>query len=680
MLTKRTMPARARPLPALAGTSNPERMLRHAGFAARVAAAAILAAMLAYAALCSPAVAFAQEDTSASVGITLSPIETIEREEASAPGAGTGSHDTPASIPTSGSTAETTALPRTGDQSVLAIGALLLAALAAGAVLRFGRPGQPAKKMKRRGGADNLLGIVLATCLVTGATPASAAQAIEADDAFPLESSQPAPSEGNSTAKAIPPERQDGPGRTGEADMQAIYVCDNENAPESSKAQGAAPGQSAPSEPIASPLANALPLASASPLALQRSYIDWGDYSYQIIGDPIIGQEMSIQFTPGPEIDDSIQPVYTWYYTPFETSSPEVVISRTASAIIPEKALGMKLRCKIEDAQDRVDLTLIFVIGACGYELTGSTIITGQPISGSTLRATFRELPVDCSPKVTWYSGARQNTAEKYLGQGTSLRLNNTMVGKYITVWVEDASHRYVGRRTATIGPVQKERPNAPDILETTLSPNGTLSVLCRTNSSPEQQTSSISLECKGANGQWREIDRKTPPNIQATCEVDFSADLSEEFRNGGSIFVRAVSRNQAGTSATSSEHTVSAQIGITVPLSLECRVAGDGSVSSEIQLVQNTGTLNMAIERIETTLMPGMEADNDWTCFSDGSILFQGKFGSSAPAIERLVVAPGRSLPVGWSTEKVGFGAIEPSSTPMVYGTVTYVVSPALG
>lgn len=679
MSRKRTKPARARPFSAQAHARGPKRVLCRAGFRTCTATMAALTAALVLATLCSTAIAHAQENISASVGVTLSPIESINQEKTDASKANADSGNATVSASEPEDAPKTAALPRTGDQTIVAFVALSLVILATGTALWLWRSRRLASKTTQRCQASRLLGIMLALCLAMGTAPATAAQATAANDELSRGNGQSRPFGEDSDQKEVTSERQHGLEETSEANIQA--ACDDgENISENSQAQETTSEQNALSESPASPPTNASPLTSLSPLAAQRSYDSWGSYSYRIVGEPVIGTRISILFTPGSELDSSVQPEYTWYYAPFEGTPFTEDIGNTSSIVVPKEALGMNLHVRIDDAAGKVNLTLVFVIGAAGYKLTGSAAIEGPPVSGLTLQARTSDLPDDCDPEIDWYSGPEPNAASEYLGQGTSLHLDGSLVGKYVTIRVKDSRRHYAGYHAATVGPVQRGQPAAPDILETQLFPNGTLSAICRANGTSEQPISAVALELKGADGQWRELDRKTPSDAQTASEVSFSADLSDEFQNSGSVRVRAVSYSQSGTSATSAECTVSAQIGVTVPLSLECRIAGDGSVSSEAQTVQNTGTLNAVIDRIETDLAPGMESGGDWTCSSGGTILFQGAFGSEAPVVERLVMAPGEGLPIAWSASRIDFETIEPSTTPMAYGTVTYVVSPALG
>lgn len=658
------------------GTPSPVRRLptAHRANAALTIVVFLLTACLALAAGAPSALA-AEGHGGTSVGVTLAPVETVQPDDGghlAAPETSASESETGA--PAAGAS-ETAALPQTGDALAVAVPALLLAIAVAVVVLALGK----ALPHARRRPGRRLMGIALAGILVVGAAPAALAHADESD-------SQDTTAESVSTG-VVPddasvglPTGHDGEedGLDGAADQQPDAAPDKqEDAP--------SPGRPTTEASVlrATPNAGSVrvvsPLSNASSTTARSNFVGWGNYEYEIIGEPIVGTKMTIAFRPDPSLEGIVRPQYQWYYAPF-SGTPYIVEfgDNSPTATVPEAALGMNLHVEISDAANHATIDLVFAIGRVGYELTGSAAIHGTAQVGSTLNAVLSGLPDDCGDlELTWYSGSKPGATDKKLGEGSTLDLDELTEGKYVTVSASDPTHSYRGTLTATTGPVTAPQPSAPTVTDARILPDGTLSALCRTDGSPDRPTSAVALEYAGADGSWVQADRADAPDAQAPCDVRLSADLSSQLANGGSVRVRAVAYNEAGASAVSAEKTVAAQLGITVPISMDCRVSADGSARSDEQSIVNTGDLNAAVSRIETS--PAGAEGGRWTCTAGDALLFEGPFGGSQDAPEALPIAPGESLAVGWTARGLSLNGLDVSDEPTPYGTVTYVVSAAL-
>ena len=678
--TERTRMPPAAPPPATAGlvrgrvdeTSSSARRLptAHRANAALTIVAFLLTACLALA-VGTPSAIAAEGHGGTSVGVTLAPVETVRPDDGghlAAPE--TSASDLEAGAPAAGAS-ETAALPQTGDALAVAVPALLLAIAVAVVVLALGK----ALPHARRRPGRRLMGIALAGILVVGAAPAALAHADESNGQDAVAESASA---GIAPDDALEKRSEEG----GEATVPSGSATQS---PESERSDNAVDGQASTEvdvlrvTPDAGSVRVVSPLATSSSTVPRNGSVGWGDYECEIIGEPIVGKQITIVFHPDPDLPDSVTPRYRWYYAPF-SGIPfiEDVGGNSPTLTVPEEALGMNLHVEVTDATGYVTAKVIFVPGRVGYELVGSVAVQGSPQVGSTLNAVLSGLPKDCGElDLTWYSGSKPGATDKKLGTGSTLELTGLTTGKYVTVTASDPTRHYRGTLTATTGPVTNPLPEAPTVTDARILPDGTLSALCRTDGSPDRPTSAVALEYAGADGSWVQADRADAPDAQAPCDVRLSADLSSQLANGGSVRVRAVAYNEAGASAASAEKTVAAQLGITVPISMDCRVSADGSARSDEQSIVNTGALNAAVSRIETS--PAGTGGGRWTCTAGDALLFEGPFGGSQDAPEALPIAPGESLAVGWTARGLSLNGLDVSDEPTPYGTVTYVVSAAL-
>lgn len=639
--------------------------------------------------------AHAFEDASASMGVTLSPL--YENGQALPDGAAESTEGTAASEAADASESSVAALPRTGDGLGLVVGSLAAAALAAGAVLAFAwrcaRGGQRQAKSAvssekeapqpaedahcreegaprradspPRRAASSVMGVLLAACLALGSVPTALATEAETIGT-------------DATQTAREPVSKDG---------KPAAPAEPENAEEATTSKAseelATPVEVAPGTKVSSVGDGSAAEASIAPLSTRArdwKYDDWGDYTYEIIGWPVIGTQMTLKFTPGPEIqaDKTVVPYIEWYYAPGDGS---VVFFGTGPTItVPEEGLKGQMHARVKDKNDQVGLWIVFAMSHIGYEFPGSVSVSGAPEVGSTLTAVPSGTPANADLSYGWYASSTPNGDKTLVSESKSLKLTSSYKGKYLEARVFDSSHYYGGYLSKIVGPVtQRQVPNAPELTETRLLPDGTVTATCRTAATAQRPTTHVALEYLGLDGSWVEADRKDASSPRAPCEVSLSASAAAVLESKGSVRVRAVAYNDVGASSPSAERTVTAQIGVTVPLAMRCTVASDGDVSSETQLVQNTGTLNAAIERIETAPAEGVAASGTWTCSSGGTLLYEGTFGESAAAAAELAIAPGESLPLAWSANGLDFGKLDVSGTPTRYGSVTYVVSPAL-
>lgn len=407
---------------------------------------------------------------------------------------------------------------------------------------------------------------------------------------------------------------------------------------------------------------------------------DWANTEVVFTGDPIVGTTISASIKVDPSFPSSVRPTYRWYYVDNKNGNKLTTHSYDTSIDITEDLFGMNLHFELSDASGYVNVDHVWVFGNIGIgHIDGTLSMKGDLRVGSTLSADVSGLPEGCVPDIVWYSSDVQGKATNLIGRGETYTLTENERGKYIAVIVWDETDLYIDcLREDSLTTVQDAKPPVPAIDETNLLPDGTLEVLCRTFGTTKTPIQEVSLEQYATGNGWTEIARSAVAEASTESVTTLSCDLSEALATEGSVRIRAIAHSESGPSDPSTEETVVGQIGITAPLVMLCTVSASGETLSGPQEIRNTGTLNAALTRIETAVADGNETESRWTCRSNGLPLFEAPFGNAASIESASPIAPGESMSLEWSASGLAFENGALTSTPSLFGTVTYVVTPA--
>ena len=417
---------------------------------------------------------------------------------------------------------------------------------------------------------------------------------------------------------------------------------------------------------------------AASPRAVRQQ--DWANTEVVFTGDPIVGTTISASIKVDPSFPSSVRPTYRWYYVDNKNGNKLTTHSYDTSIDITEDLFGMNLHFELSDASGYVNVDHVWVFGNIGIgHIDGTLSMKGDLRVGSTLSADVSGLPEGCVPDIVWYSSDVQGKATNFIGRGETYTLTENERGKYIAVIVWDETDLYIDcLREDSLTTVQDAKPPIPAIDETNLLPDGTLEVLCRTFGTTKAPIQEVSLEQYATGSGWIEIARSAVAETSIESVTTLSCDLSEALATTGYARIRVKAHGENSSSDPSAEKTVVAQMGVTVPLAMTCAVSPSGEVVSGPQEIRNTGTLNAALTRIETAVADGNETESRWTCRSNGSPLFEAPFGNAASIESASPIAPGESMSLEWSASGLAFEDGTLTSTPSLFGTVTYVVTPA--
>lgn len=407
---------------------------------------------------------------------------------------------------------------------------------------------------------------------------------------------------------------------------------------------------------------------------------DWANTEVVFTGDPIVGTTISASIKVDPSFPSSVRPTYRWYYVDNKNGNKLTTHSYDTSIDITEDLFGMNLHFKLSDASGYVNVDHVWVFGNIGIgHIDGTLSMKGDLRVGSTLSADVSGLPEGCVPDIVWYSSDVQGKATNLIGRGETYTLTENERGKYIAVIVWDETDLYIDcLREDSLTTVQDAKPPIPAIDETNLLPDGTLEVLCRTFGTTKAPIQEVSLEQYATGIGWIEIARSAVAETSIESVTTLSSDLSEALATTGYARIRVKAHGENSSSDPSAEKTVVAQMGVTVPLAMTCAVSPSGEVVSGPQEIRNTGTLNAALTRIETAVADGNDTESRWTCRSNGSPLFEAPFGNATSIESASPIAPGESMSLEWSASGLTFENGALTSTPSLFGTVTYVVTPA--
>lgn len=407
---------------------------------------------------------------------------------------------------------------------------------------------------------------------------------------------------------------------------------------------------------------------------------DWANTEVVFTGDPIVGTTISASIKVDPSFPSSVRPTYRWYYVDNKNGNKLTTHSYDTSIDITEDLFGMNLHFELSDASGYVNVDHVWVFGNIGIgHIDGTLSMKGDLRVGSTLSADVSGLPEGCVPDIVWYSSDVQGKATNLIGRGETYTLTENERGKYIAVIVWDETDLYIDcLREDSLTTVQDAKPPVPAIDETNLLPDGTLEVLCRTFGTTKTPIQEVSLEQYATGNGWTEIARSAVAEASTESVTTLSCDLSEALATTGYARIRVKAHGENSSSDPSAEKTVVAQMGVTVPLAMTCAVSPSGEVVSGPQEIRNTGTLNAALTRIETAVADGNDTESRWTCRSNGSPLFEAPFGNAASIESASPIAPGESMSLEWSASGLAFENGALTSTPSLFGTVTYVVTPA--
>ena len=395
--------------------------------------------------------------------------------------------------------------------------------------------------------------------------------------------------------------------------------------------------------------------------------------SVSISGDAEVGGTLRASVSLDVPCDDALR--YEWYVGESEGARSKLVAEGpdASSLLVDEGMRGLHVTCVVlPDEQSLWTGEIQADAGQVPKEKTpGHARIDGECTLGNTLEASVEDCPLDpASLKPTWYLGSVPSALDEKVHEGWSLALEDaSWEGRYLSCVVEVSSVRYEGSlRASSDSPVVFKAPGTPAVDRLTLSADAKLSIVVACDvEDPMAATETVRIEILRPEGEWETVRELVPDDGFARCEIPIP-----EIAEWGSASVRATAVNSGGT-AESDVRRVTAQFSVTVPLRIEGRVNGTGDASFEPQTIENTGSLNVAISGIATSLADDALGRSLWTCRSGSEILFSGDFGSAQSCDGSQVIAPGGSCELLWSMTGFEGGETSLGAQPSLYGTIGY-------
>lgn len=397
----------------------------------------------------------------------------------------------------------------------------------------------------------------------------------------------------------------------------------------------------------------------------------WGDTEIEVSGDPIAGTTLTAKITVDPTYPADIQENLDLVWVSWNNDLPW--LSYTDTVVIPEEALGYRLDLCITDTTGYILSTWVHNCGIVGRTLTGSASIEGEMAVISELTL-VPNLPADAKPKVTWYAGTEPDVHGEKLGTGMTYTLPTTTQGLYISATVVDTSEHYYG----TINvfgevPVHSNAP-PPTFVSAAIRATGWAWATVELDEEAVGRVKTIVVERKDGDA-WTGLARKNPTS--SASSVGISLDLADQLADVGSATVRAYTIGTRGTSDPGEEYDIVAQVAASVPLTMTCEVAGDGTVAATPHKVTNTGDLDLDVVGVETKLDGAFADAGTWTCLAGSTALFVGPFGSAGELWYPRAISPGESTTLMRKATGLSFEGEELTAVPQRYGTISYVVAP---
>lgn len=369
-------------------------------------------------------------------------------------------------------------------------------------------------------------------------------------------------------------------------------------------------------------------------------------------------------------------PLYFKWYTGENEGSCSTLVAEGIQAdelILDDSMRGLYVTCVISsnDAESYCG-TIQASSGPVPKEpLSGTASIEGERRLGATLSASVSECPVeDDSLSIEWYVGDLPGSMEERIGEGWSLELNDpSWEGRYLVCTAKAESTRYEGCLTASDNaPIVFKPPEAPTIETASVNSNAHAELsVAWTQDNPCAPTEALRIEVCSPEGKWHEIGSFAAEESVLECKIPIP-----EIAEWGSVLVRAVALNSGG-SCPSEESRITAQMSIAVPVGIEGKVDENGNASFAPQKIENTGSLNVRIAEVSTTLADSDLGLSRWICRDGNAVMFDGEFGSVQACPNSRTLAPGESCELIWRMSGYHGGQVSLGSKPLLYGTIGY-------
>ncbi len=318
---------------------------------------------------------------------------------------------------------------------------------------------------------------------------------------------------------------------------------------------------------------------------------------------------------------------------------------------------------------------MVVDVGVVGRTLTGSVALEGDWAVGSTITAQTK-LPEGAEPIVTWFAGTDPNAHGEELGTGAILVLPPEVQGLSVSAIVEDASGLYYGTIEAFGATAVRSDAAAPWFVSSEIDPDGTVWVTVGLDESAVGNVDAIVIE-QWKNGAWKENTSRRPSSTARTLRINLS--LADDLLNPGYATLRAHTEGAYGTSGPSEEHTVVAQIGATVPLTMTCEVFADGTALAGPQELTNTGDHDLDLLSVTTVLDGAFEDAGYWTGKANGATFYIGPFDGTCTLRNPRNISPGETLAFSWKTTGLRFEGASPGTVPAHYGTISFKIAPGV-
>lgn len=395
--------------------------------------------------------------------------------------------------------------------------------------------------------------------------------------------------------------------------------------------------------------------------------------SVRVSGTPDVGE--ALEAVVSLETPDAAPLKFQWFVGESEGSCSTLVEQgiQADRIVVDETMRGLYVTCVVssDDASSHCGSLQDCIGPVPKASIVGTVSIEGSRTLGNTVSASIVECSVDKEFLVpVWYLGNSPGALEEQVGQGWELCLSNeAWEGRYVSCVVYADSIGHDGSfATFDARPVTYGVPGVPVVESVTVDAqaHATLNVACA-QESWSARTERLRFEIRSVEGEWQTVGLFDVEDGIAEYEIPIP-----KIAEWGVAFVRAVAENSGGSTA-SDETRITAQFSVTVPAGIEGMVSGDGNASFSPQRIENTGSLNVMVSKISTTLSDESLGSSRWRCLDGDAVLFEGEFGIAQTCEEGRVLAPGESCDLLWNMTDFQGGEVSLSAEPLLYGTIGY-------